>query len=308
MLPPQERIRILLDETRRLENYLSRLPVVAWSHPSSCDRWTVADVVAHLTWLGKNYPARINRALQGDASPDTPAHRRLASGQLDPAEEGDQAISLRQELGDHLLSEFLKGNQAINQTLAAVGPQDWDKLVYRGVGTEPLRNLVDVFITEQTLHGWDIRSRFDPQASLSPDCVPIIVERIAQRPRWWSFKKGTSPLPLRYRFEVANPTPYSVDLVITGEGRADHSTVFNKAPVGVARRALAQGVPTLLLAGGLGPGHRELYQHGIAAMVCIADGPMSFRQSLSRTAELLEGAAERALRLMGVGAKSGAGN
>ena len=98
------------------------------------------------------------------------------------------------------------------------------------------------------------------------------------------------------------------DLVITGEGRADRSTTFNKAPVGVAGRALARGVPTLLLAGGLGPGHQELYQHGIAAMVCIADGPMSFRQSLGRTAELLEGAAERALRLMEVGAKLGAGS
>ncbi len=104
MLLPEERMRILLDETRRLENYLSRLPADAWSHPSSCDRWTVADVVAHLTWLGKNYPARINRALQGDASPDRPAHRRLASGQFDPSEEGDHAISLRQELGDQLLT------------------------------------------------------------------------------------------------------------------------------------------------------------------------------------------------------------
>ena len=91
------------------------------------------------------------------------------------------------------------------------------------------------------------------------------------------------------------------DLVITGEGRADHSTIYNKAPVGVARRALAQGVPTLLLAGSLGPGYQELYQHGIAAMVCIADGPMGFRQSLGRTAELLEGAAERSIRLMGIG-------
>ena len=95
--------------------------------------------------------------------------------------------------------------------------------------------------------------------------------------------------------------------MITGEGRADRSTIFNKAPVGVARRALAEGVPTLLLAGSLGPGHRELYQHGIAAIACIADSPMSFRQSLGRTAELLEGAAERALRLMAVGTNVEAG-
>ena len=88
------------------------------------------------------------------------------------------------------------------------------------------------------------------------------------------------------------------DLVITGEGRADRSTVFDKAPVGVARRALAKGVPTILLAGGLGPGYQELYQHGIAGIVTIADRPMNFPQSLRRTEELLEDAAERAVRLM----------
>lgn len=88
------------------------------------------------------------------------------------------------------------------------------------------------------------------------------------------------------------------DLVITGEGRADRSTIYNKAPVGVARRALARGVPTILLAGSLGPGHEELYQHGIAGIVCIADRPMRFEESLRRTEELLEGAAERVLRLL----------
>ncbi len=88
------------------------------------------------------------------------------------------------------------------------------------------------------------------------------------------------------------------DLVITGEGRADHSTIFNKAPVGVARHAHARGVPTVLLAGSLGPGYEELYDHSVAAVVCIADRPMSFEVSLSRSAELLEGAATRTMRLI----------
>ena len=88
------------------------------------------------------------------------------------------------------------------------------------------------------------------------------------------------------------------DLVITGEGRADRSTIFNKAPVGVARHAHAHGVPTVLLAGSLGPGYEELYDHSLTAVVCIADRPMSFEVSLSRTAELLEGAAERTMRLI----------
>ena len=91
------------------------------------------------------------------------------------------------------------------------------------------------------------------------------------------------------------------DLVITGEGRADVSSIYDKSPVGVARKAGAYQVPTVILAGSLGDGYEELYQHGIAAVVCIADRPMSFEQSLARTEELLEGAAERAMRLWRVG-------
>jgi len=87
------------------------------------------------------------------------------------------------------------------------------------------------------------------------------------------------------------------DLVITGEGRADRSTIFNKAPAGVARHAQAHGVPTLLLAGSLGPGYEELYDPSQAAVICIADRPMSFEQSWSRSAELLESAARNATRL-----------
>ena len=218
MLSPEERVKILQSETKRLEDYLRSLPEAAWSHPSACDGWTVADVVAHLTGHGKNYPTRIIRALQGDASPDMAAHRRMESGQMDPEETEDQAVALRQELGGQLLAEFIKGNQAMDQALAKVGQEDWDKLVYRTVGTESLRNIVDVFITERTVHGWDIRSRLNPPAGLSSECVPIITERIPQRPRWWSFRaEGFSALPLRYRFEITKPAPYVVDVVITEE-------------------------------------------------------------------------------------------
>jgi uncharacterized protein (TIGR03083 family) len=195
------------------------LPAEAWERPSACDRWTVADVVAHLTGLSRIYPPRIMRALQDDASPDAPSRRRLGTGQIDPTVEGDQALLLRQELGDQLLAEFIKSNHAIDHALAQAGPQDWDKLVYRTVGTESLRNLIDVFITERTIHGWDIRSQFELRASLSPACVPIIVERIPQRPRWWSFSTaaGFSPFPLRYRFAMTQPVPYVVDVVVTEE-------------------------------------------------------------------------------------------
>ena len=93
----------------------------------------------------------------------------------------------------------------------------------------------------------------------------------------------------------------AADLVITGEGRADRSTVFDKAPVGIARRSAAFGVPTLLLAGSLGPGYDALYEHGIAAIASIAEEPAELASSLERGAELLERAAERAIRLYRLG-------
>lgn len=91
------------------------------------------------------------------------------------------------------------------------------------------------------------------------------------------------------------------DIVITGEGRADRSTAFDKAPVGIARRAGQFGVPTVLMAGSLGAGYEALYEHGIDAILPIAEEPTDLESSLRRGAELLERAAERALRLYGLG-------
>ena len=91
------------------------------------------------------------------------------------------------------------------------------------------------------------------------------------------------------------------DFVITGEGRADRSTAFDKAPVGIARRAGRFGVPTVLMAGSLGPGYETLYEHGIDAILPIAEEPADLESSLRRGSELLERAAERAIRLYGLG-------
>ena len=90
------------------------------------------------------------------------------------------------------------------------------------------------------------------------------------------------------------------DLVITGEGRLDASTAYNKAPVGVARRASALGIPVIALAGSLGRGFEAVYDHGISAAVCIVDRPLSMRVSVARTSELLTAAAERAMRLLAI--------
>ncbi len=93
------------------------------------------------------------------------------------------------------------------------------------------------------------------------------------------------------------------DLVITGEGAVDHSTIYNKAPVGVAARAKAQGIPVIAIAGSLGAGFHDVHHHGIDATTSILCAPMSLDDASRRAAELVADAVEEALRFMKVGAR-----
>ncbi len=82
------------------------------------------------------------------------------------------------------------------------------------------------------------------------------------------------------------------DLVITGEGQIDRSTVFNKAPVGVARLAKKHGIPVFAIAGSLGEGYQQVHEHGIDAVFSLVNGPMSLDDAMGRTLDLLAGQAE----------------
>ena len=93
------------------------------------------------------------------------------------------------------------------------------------------------------------------------------------------------------------------DLVITGEGQLDFQTVYNKAPIGVARRAKARGIPVVSVSGSLGEGFSEVHDHGIDAASAITYSPMTLDESSSRAAELVAVATEQAIRYMQVGGR-----
>ncbi len=93
------------------------------------------------------------------------------------------------------------------------------------------------------------------------------------------------------------------DLVITGEGCMDFQTVFNKAPIGVARRATARGIPVIGISGSLGRGFQDVHAHGIDAAAAIVCAPMTLEEASSRAAELAACAAEEALRFLKAGAR-----
>lgn len=87
-----------------------------------------------------------------------------------------------------------------------------------------------------------------------------------------------------------------VDLVITGEGRMDAQTARGKAPVGVARRAKARGVPAIAVVGSRAENLDDVYDAGIDLVIPLPLGPCSLDECMARTRDLLVIAGETAAR------------
>ena len=86
------------------------------------------------------------------------------------------------------------------------------------------------------------------------------------------------------------------DLVITGEGRLDWQTAYNKAPVAVARRAAARSIPVLGVAGSLGPGWRRLYKEGFTVLSGMVSKIVTLDEAMAAPEVNLRNATMRGLR------------
>ncbi len=85
----------------------------------------------------------------------------------------------------------------------------------------------------------------------------------------------------------------AASLVITGEGQIDAQTLGGKGPLGVAKLAAAQGLPTVAIVGGLNIDDALLHAAGLQAAFSIVDKPMPLQSALDDAADLLRRAALR---------------
>ena len=80
-----------------------------------------------------------------------------------------------------------------------------------------VESFMPTIFTELAVHEWDIRFALEPSPSLSPVCVPILIDRIPNRTRPWSVDfpaESISQGPIRYRFELTGPGARLFDLVV----------------------------------------------------------------------------------------------
>jgi len=93
-----------------------------------------------------------------------------------------------------------------------------------------------------------------------------------------------------------------VCLAVTGEGRMDGQSLrFGKAPVGVAKRCAARGIPTVALVGGIGEGAEGWFTLGENTLQATVPGPMGLGEAMADAARLYESAAERLFRAIRIG-------
>jgi uncharacterized protein (TIGR03083 family) len=218
METPESRIQLAQATSAQLRQYLHTLPSEAWRRPSACQHWEVRDVVGHLILVAEFYLGVISRGLQGDPSPPAgfpPAGTANAASWaalFDP-----MSVARRESLEDRLLATFTAASDQLHQLLTRCSPQAWETLCYHAVSLLPVRMFVDLWLTELVMHGWDIRSRFEPEAHLVSESLPAFLELIPGVLQWAFWPGARRSTPARYRFEVTGPIPLKADIVVEGD-------------------------------------------------------------------------------------------
>ncbi|MCG7339148.1 glycerate kinase [Staphylococcus sp. ACRSN] len=81
----------------------------------------------------------------------------------------------------------------------------------------------------------------------------------------------------------------NADLVLSGEGKIDHQTLYGKTPIGVARCAQQYNVPVILIGGTVDIAIEKLHEHGILSAFSLVDGPKSLPDTLANSEKLIQG-------------------
>jgi glycerate kinase len=94
---------------------------------------------------------------------------------------------------------------------------------------------------------------------------------------------------------------HGASLCVTGEGRLDGQSLYGKASLAVARRAVAVGVPAAAIVGSLGDGHERAWSAGLSAIESTAVAPADLEMLMRDWRPLVIAAAERLARAVQLG-------
>ena len=218
-----ETIALLRSESDALAAFLAGLDTEGWGRQSACTAWTIADAAAHIAQGSQGSSLALTRARDGDPSPPEGA-RLLEAGDRasEPTAERAKAFSAGKDAAD-LLQAYREGADLLVQTVSDLQPEDWEKPSFHRRGFIPIHENVTRRIQEIAIHGWDIRSAFDPASEIS-EAGAREIATVAHRWLNACFVPLEGGANARFRFDVSGPNPFSEDVVLEGNGFRIEST------------------------------------------------------------------------------------
>ena len=213
---PAERVEVLRQEVAAFKERVVNLSPEDWDRPSACEGWSVADVIAHLS--GQAFALNVSRGLQGDSSPPTGAAPATEHNEDEFARNIFQrAFHTRAEFGDRLQETLFQRLDESVDVFNGVDQEQWDNQCYWPPGPEPVRTMLDMRISELTMHAWDVCSQFDPDYRLSDGSVRVLMDTVNRAARRAFRPDPTIPAPQVYRFVIDHPVEVVYELVIANE-------------------------------------------------------------------------------------------
>ncbi len=213
----QDTITLLRSESDALAEFLAGLDDEGWGRQSACDAWTVADAASHIAQGSQGSSVALVRARNGDPAPPEGA-RLLEAGDRASEPTAERAIAFRTgKAAAELLQAYREGADLLVQTASELQPEDWEKPSFHRRGIIPIHENITRRIQEIAIHGWDIRSAFDPAAEISEAGAQEIAT-VAHRWLGVCFVPLEGGANARFRFEVSGPNAFSEDVVLEGDG------------------------------------------------------------------------------------------
>lgn len=199
---------------RGLHQFLEGLSEDQLATQSACDAWTIRDVAGHLTNRAERQIASITRGRTGDSAPPAGFSAPTDNMAMSVAN-ADADIEYSRSLGDALVPTFAENYRELHRLLDSFSGDDWRcDCWHPRRGTMTAREYVSQRIQELAVHDWDMRSGLDPNASLHPDAIPVLLGMSANWLRA-AYNPGDQPPSgdVRFRFNLSDAD--AMDVLVT---------------------------------------------------------------------------------------------
>ena len=81
------------------------------------------------------------------------------------------------------------------------------------------------------MHAWDIQSKLETSAGLSPETMPSFIDSISIFSGWLFWPCPGAPTPVRYRFQLTEPAFKSIDVLLEGDNTSIEEASTGSADV-----------------------------------------------------------------------------